>query len=345
MVSAMQKELVSRSLEWNEPIETIYFGGGTPSILDTKDIAALLETIYKNFKVITDPELTLEANPDDLTKSKIDDLWSVDINRLSIGVQSFFEDDLKLMNRAHGADDSRQALDCARSVFENISIDLIYGIPNATMAQWQKNIQLALDYDLRHISAYALTVEPKTAFANFIQKGIMSDVNDDHAKEQFDELIAQLEMNGFEHYELSNFAQSGWYSKNNTAYWQGKSYLGIGPSAHSFDGNCRSWNISNNRKYIDNIANGLAVSEEEHLSKIDQYNEYIMTGLRTTWGVNLSDIEHRFGPMYKKYLLDQSKKFIEEQLLFLDDTIIKVSRKGRFLSDGIAADLFMLNLK
>jgi oxygen-independent coproporphyrinogen III oxidase len=290
-------------------------------------------------------EITLEANPDDLSEQKIDQLRSAGINRLSIGIQSFFESDLKLMNRAHNELESRRVLDMARPVFDNISIDLIYGIPGSNMSLWQQNVEWALDYDLKHISAYALTVEPKTALQSFIKKGIVPDVDDDQAKLQFEYLVDTLESNNYEHYELSNFAKPGWYSKNNSAYWQGKTYLGVGPSAHSFDGSKRRWNIRNNIQYIKNIEANQVFWEEETLTTVDRYNELVMTGLRTIWGVDMKVVEERFGPRYKEYLLEQAQKHLKQHLLFVDEESLKVSRKGRFFSDGISADLFMLNLK
>lgn len=292
-----------------------------------------------------DLEITLEANPDDLSEQKIDQLRSAGINRLSIGIQSFFESDLKLMNRAHNELESRRVLDMARPVFDNISIDLIYGIPGSNMSLWQQNVEWALDYDLKHISAYALTVEPKTALQSFIKKGIVPDVDDDQAKLQFEYLVDTLESNNYEHYELSNFAKPGWYSKNNSAYWQGKTYLGVGPSAHSFDGSKRRWNIRNNIQYIKNIEANQVFWEEETLTTVDRYNELVMTGLRTIWGVDMKVVEERFGPRYKEYLLEQAQKHLKQHLLFVDEESLKVSRKGRFFSDGISADLFMLNLK
>ena len=345
MIAAIQTELVVRAKEFSEPISTIYFGGGTPSILSSSEIEIILNTIDKNYIVTSSPEITLEANPDDLSKSKINELWAIGINRLSIGIQSFFEADLKLMNRAHTEEEAHRGLELASKVFDNISIDLIYGIPGASMSQWQQNVERALDYNLKHISAYALTVEPKTALSSFIKKGLISDVDDGQTKVQFEYLVDTLEANGYEHYELSNFAKEGWYSKNNSAYWQGKSYIGVGPSAHSFDGNKRSWNIRNNLQYIKNIGAGLPFSEEEILTSVDRYNEYVMTGLRTIWGIDLNEVKSKFGDTFETYLLMQSQKYLDQHLLFIDDSTLKISRKGRFLSDGISADLFMLNLK
>ncbi len=344
MVAALCKEIVLRRSELDADIETIYFGGGTPSILSTDELALIITTIYKNYKVIEHPEITLEANPDDLTQNKIIALSKSKVNRLSIGIQSFFEEDLHLMNRAHNAQEALDCLSLATQLFENISIDLIYGIPNMSHDRWKENIQKALDFNIPHISCYALTVEPNTALPKLIEKGEIPPVQDDLAQDHFQILVETLENNDFVHYELSNFGKPDYFSKNNTAYWQGKSYLGIGPSAHSYNGKQRSWNINNNAKYLRALQENKLPREVENLSSTDQYNEYIMTGLRTIWGVSLQKIEKEFGYRYKAYLLEQAQKHIDEHLLFLDDDILKVTKKGKFLSDGIASDLFLVNL-
>ncbi|NNF85025.1 MAG: radical SAM family heme chaperone HemW [Winogradskyella sp.] len=344
MILALAKELELRKEEINEPIQTIYFGGGTPSILSPSQLNKLIDEVSKHYKVINDAEITIEANPDDLSASTIKDLAQSPINRLSIGIQSFHEKDLKLMNRAHNASEAKACLDEAMTYFNNVSVDLIYGIPKATNEDWLANINTALSYKVPHISSYALTVEPKTALASFIEKGIIDNVDDEQALDQFNLLKDKLEKADFVHYELSNFGKEGFFSKNNTAYWQGKSYLGIGPSAHSFNGVQRSWNVRNNTKYIKAISSGTLPHEIEQLTITDQYNEYIMTGLRTIWGVSLSRIEKDFGKSYKKYLIKQSSSFINEHLLYIDDDRLFTTKKGQFLSDGIAAQLFKLNL-
>jgi oxygen-independent coproporphyrinogen-3 oxidase len=344
MISALVKEIEIRKDELkNSIIETIYFGGGTPSVLSTKEIEILIDAVYKNHKVVDTPEITLEANPDDLSEEKIIELSKSPINRLSIGIQSFFEKDLKLMNRAHNSEEAKKCLEIANQYFTNISVDLIYGIPDCTNQEWKQNIQTALSFGVPHISSYALTVEPKTPLASFIKKGIIKNVDDDKAQEQFHILIDELEKVNFIHYETSNFGKEGFFSQNNSSYWLGKSYLGIGPSAHSFDGNQRSWNISNNIKYIKSIAQNIVPLERETLSKSDRYNEYIMTGLRTIWGVSLERVKNDFGEKYSEYLENQSKKHIDQESLFLENQVLKTTKKGKFLSDGIAADLFFLN--
>ena len=345
LVDCIIREIELRKSELNhETIETIYFGGGTPSLLTQREIDAIIQSVYDNHEVM-DPEITLEANPDDLSKSKIKELANSRINRLSIGIQSFFEHDLKLMNRAHNADEAKKCLEIATQYFDNISLDLIYGIPGASNAQWEENIDIALDFGVPHISSYALTVEPKTALASFIEKEIIPDVNDEHAETQFFMLIDKLQEAGFIHYETSNFGKEGYLSRNNSAYWQGKNYFGIGPSAHSFNGRQRSWNIRNNVKYVKAIQQGELPIEREILTIKDSYNEYIMTGLRTIWGVSLERVAEEYGENYRTYLENQSDKYIQEDLLYIHNGNLKTTEKGKFLSDGIASDLFMLNLK
>jgi len=346
MVLALAKEIALRKSEFNDEIvETIYFGGGTPSILEITDIRLLIDTVYQNYKVIENPEITVEANPDDLTETRIIELSQNKINRLSIGIQSFFEDDLKLMNRAHNSEEAKKCLEIATKYFDNISIDLIYGVPNMSNEKWLQNIETALSFNVPHISSYALTVEAKTALHTFIQKGIIPPPDDEVAQEHFHLLVDKLEENGFIHYELSNFGKSTYFSKNNSSYWLGKKYIGIGPSAHSYNGISRSWNISNNTLYLKSISDNMLPSETETLTKTDRYNEYVMTGLRTIWGISLNRLEQEFGKIYLDYLNQQAAKYIEDHLLFVDDNILRTTKNGKFLSDGIASDLFLLNLE
>jgi oxygen-independent coproporphyrinogen-3 oxidase len=344
MINSLIRELQIRKNELqNTPIETIYFGGGTPSVLSVDEIQLLMNAVYDTYPVIENPEVTLEANPDDLTEEKISAFSMSPINRLSIGVQSFFEKDLILMNRAHNSQEAKNCLSIATQYFKNISVDLIYGIPNCTNQEWLENIRMALSFGISHISSYALTVEPKTALESLIKKGKIEMTSDQVAQEQFHLLTDELEKHHFVHYELSNFGKENYFSKNNTAYWLGKSYLGFGPSAHSFDGKKRSWNIRNNVTYIKSLQADQLPIEREVLTKTDQYNEYIMTGLRTIWGVSLQKIEQNFGKNYRTYLQNQSKKYIQQDLLYFEDKILKTTKKGKFLVDGIASDLFMLN--
>ena len=346
MVLAIANELKLRKSEFeNEIVETIYFGGGTPSVLELDEINFLIRTVYENYSVVENPEITLEANPDDLTEERIIELSKTKINRLSIGIQSFFEDDLKLMNRAHNSEEAKKCLEITTQYFDNISLDLIYGIPGMTNDIWKKNIETALSFGIPHISSYALTVEPKTALQKLIQTGKIRKPNDDVAQEHFSILVELLEANDFIHYELSNFGKENYFSKNNSSYWLGKKYIGIGPSAHSYDGISRSWNVSNNSLYIKALQENQLPNEVEILSITDRYNEYVMTGLRTIWGVSLDKIKIEFGSIYADYLMMQVQKFLNDDLVFIDEKVLKPTKKGKFLTDGIASDLFYLNLE
>ncbi len=344
MVLALAKEIAVRKSEFDDEIvETIYFGGGTPSVLSNNEINFLISEVYKNYKVVENPEITLEANPDDLSSERILELSKSPINRLSIGIQSFYEDDLKMMNRAHNSEEAKKCLEEATKYFDNISLDLIYGIPGMSDEMWRQNIQTALDFGIPHISSYALTVEPKTALSKLIQTGKIAEPQDEVASNHFMILVEMLKKNGFIHYELSNFGKENYFSKNNSAYWLGKKYIGIGPSAHSYDGEKRGWNIANNSLYLKAIQNDELPIETEVLTISDRYNEYIMTGLRTIWGVSLDRIENEFGSEYLNYLLEQSQKFLNDDLLSINNNILKPTLKGKFLTDGIASDLFYLD--
>ena len=375
MVMALTKEIRMRKSEFkDEIIETIYFGGGTPSVLTTTEIQFLIDAVYENYSVSENPEITLEANPDDLsslsfrgTRNLFEEYKSIGINRLSIGIQSFFEDDLAMMNRAHNSVEARKCLKEATKYFDNISLDLIYGIPDPSQngeqakqmsnEKWKQNIETALSFGVPHISSYALTVEPKTALNKLIQTGKIDKPNDDLAQEHFTILVETLEANGFIHYELSNFGKENYFSKNNSAYWLGKKYIGIGPSAHSYDGISRSWNISNNTIYLKSLEENKLPNETEILSKTDRYNEYIMTGLRTIWGVSLDRILAEFGSEYLDYLYIQAEKHIKSNVIEIVtssdfafgrnriEKILRTTKKGKFLTDGIASDLFFINSK
>ena len=346
IVLALIREIQLRKNEFHgEIIETIYFGGGTPSVLTNAEILSLIEAVYQNFEVTENPEITLEANPDDLSEERIIALSKTPINRLSIGIQSFFEDDLKLMNRAHNSDEAQKSLAIATKYFDNISVDLIYGIPGLTNEMWLENIETALRFGIPHISSYALTVEPKTALHKLIQTGKITAPKDDVAQEHFEILVKTLTEKGFIHYELSNFGKPDYFSQNNSSYWLGKKYLGIGPSAHSFDGKSRSWNIANNMLYLKSISENKLPHEIEILTQQDRYNEYVMTGLRTIWGVSLERIEKEFGKEYLMYLLKQANKFLVDGLLSIDENVLTTTAKGKFLADGIASDLFLVNLE
>ncbi|WP_163392087.1 radical SAM family heme chaperone HemW [Flavobacterium limi] len=346
MVLALAKEIAMRKNEFeNETVETIYFGGGTPSVLSNGEISFLIAEVYKNYKVAENPEITLEANPDDLSSERILELSKSPVNRLSIGIQSFYEEDLKMMNRAHNSAEAKKCLEVATQYFDNISLDLIYGIPGMSDQMWRQNIQTALDFGIPHISSYALTVEPKTALRKLIQTGKIAEPQDETASNHFMILVEMLQKNGFIHYELSNFGKENYFSRNNSAYWLGKKYIGIGPSAHSYDGERRGWNIANNSLYLKSIQENKLPIETEILTKSDRYNEYIMTGLRTIWGVSLERIEKEFGLDYLNYLHKQAHKFLTDDLLTIENDIVKPTLKGKFLTDGIASDLFYLNLE
>ena len=353
MVLALAKEIRMRKKEFeNEVIKTIYFGGGTPSILQISDLRFLIDEVHKNYTVSENPEITLEANPDDLislsvraqSRTIFEDYKSIGINRLSIGIQSFFDDELTMMNRAHNSAEAKKCLEEATKYFDNISLDLIYGIPAMSNEKWRQNIETALSFGIPHISSYTLTVEPKTALNKLIQTGKIAKPQDEVAEAHFQILVETLEKNDFIHYELSNFGKESYFSKNNSAYWLGKKYLGIGPSAHSYDGISRSWNVSNNTIYLKSLAENKLPSETEILSKTDRYNEYIMTGLRTIWGVSLDRIENEFGTTYLEYLTNQAQKFLEDNLLSIEENVLKATKKGKFLTDGMASDLFLVNL-
>jgi oxygen-independent coproporphyrinogen-3 oxidase len=344
MIESLKNEIFIRKNEFKkEKIKSIYFGGGTPSILGANEINDLIEKVYENYFVEDSVEITLEANPDDLTKEKIVELSNSKVNRLSIGVQSFFQEDLILMNRSHTSGQAIECIKYATQYFKNISVDLIYGIPGLDNFRWKENINILLTYKIMHISAYALTVEPNTALEKYIKKGIISNVDDLQSQEQFYILLDILEANNYENYELSNFAKNKLYSVNNFAYWTRKKYLGIGPSAHSFNGNFRFWNIKNNVKYIESINKNILPNKKEELTKIDKFNEIVMFGLRTNLGVSFLKIESEFGTSYKNKLIKNSQSHIKHDFLSIKNNFLYITRKGKFLSDGIASDLFILN--
>jgi oxygen-independent coproporphyrinogen-3 oxidase len=348
LLQALNNELILRKKEIQEPIDTIYLGGGTPSILTIKELKNLFYTIEKNYSINTNPEITLEANPDDLTKAYIKSLKNTPVNRLSIGVQSFFDDDLQFMNRAHSAIEALNSIKYAQdNGFENISIDLIYGIPNLTIQKWEQNIKQFIALKIPHLSSYALTVEPKTALDYFIKSKQVKPLNDDLAVQHFKHLLTALDREKYIHYELSNFAKKSFLSKHNTSYWQGKSYLGIGPSAHSFYNNKRSWNIANNSRYSKSVLSDVIPNEIEILSTTDRYNEYIMTGLRTMWGISLDYLEYNIGKGYRLYFDDKIKPYLlNNNLQEVDGNTgksIRVHKDSYFIIDGIIADLFWVD--
>lgn len=325
----------------NENIQTIYFGGGTPSILDTDDINALIDEIAKFYVISDNAEITLEANPDDLETKKVVALKNTAINRFSIGIQSFYEEDLKWMNRAHNASEADSAIKRVQDAgFENITADLIYGFPLLTDAKWTANINRLLSYYIPHISAYSMTVEPRTALAHLIKKGKQQMMDEGQSANQFHLLSDILTKANFEHYEISNFAKSQLYAVHNTNYWKSKMYLGIGPSAHSFNGDQRQWNINNNAQYIATINKQVIPAEIENLTLHDKINEYIMTSLRTMWGIDLNLIERTFGTAYRRKIMSETAKFEKTNQLILENNSVILTFDGKLIADQIAAELF-----
>lgn len=344
VVDALTHELAIRQGELKQAVETIYFGGGTPSMLTSAQISVLIAAVYDNYNVLPEPEITIEVNPDDITQSYLAALKNAGVNRLSIGIQSFHNEELKLMNRAHDGKQALQSVVWAQEFFDNISIDLLYGTPHTTFSDWQENLATALVLDVPHISSYALTLEPKTALERFVAKGVISLLDEAEVEAQFLYLLDTLTQKGYEHYELSSFGKPGYHSKNNTAYWKGKPYLGIGPSAHGFDGTHRYWNVSNNVRYVASLANHKLPQTIEKLSTVDRYNEAIMIGLRASWGVSLTQLEIQLGKRYRNHLQKEATRFIHEGLLHIEDDCLKATRKGAFVADGISADLFLIDL-
>jgi len=343
MLKSMLAELELQSSFLKKPLESIYFGGGSPSLLSPKVIEQWLLKIDQLFEMQTPIEISLEINPDDASPTYLKTLKQVGVNRISLGIQSFQQKHLDVMNRLHNAAQAELALEHTAALFDNFSIDLIYGMPQSTLASWEEDIDRALQYKPMHLSAYALTEEPKTVLAHQVKTGEVILLEEELVKAQFDHLVQRLTQQGYNHYEVSNFGKPNYYAVNNSNYWKGKAYLGIGPGAHSFDGiNTRSWNVSNNPLYMKQIQEGLLPQESETLSQKDLFNEYIMTGLRTQWGVSLHAIKKRFGPHFAAYLEEQVTPQLVLQNVFWDGDILKISQHARFLSDGIASDLFLL---
>lgn len=341
--SLLQEITLQKDYLGQEPVHTIYFGGGTPSLLKEQELNTLLLHLRATFNVAPDAEITLEANPDDLTIEKLTQLKAAGINRLSIGVQSFHEEDLTWMNRAHN---SRQALSCIKQAqdlgFQNITIDLIYGGPTLTDEGWEQNVKQAIALGIPHLSCYALTVEPGTALDHFIKKKKMAATDPDKAAQHFEMLMEWLGAAGYEHYEISNFALPGWHSRHNSSYWQGKPYLGLGPSAHSFNGASRQWNIASNAQYIKSIAAGKVPFEIESLTTAMQFNEYIMTALRTSAGCNLEWVSEKFGTDHTIHLLAHSEPYIRMGRMERMGETLRLTKAGRLFADGIAGELFIL---
>jgi oxygen-independent coproporphyrinogen-3 oxidase len=342
MVDALCLEIVKKKDRITDQVGTIYFGGGTPSILPAKHFEKIFNTITKNFSVSSDAEITIEANPDDLTGPKISELRRLPVNRFSIGIQSFFEEDLIWMNRAHNAIEAETCIKRSQDAgFENLSIDLIYGYPLLTDSKWLQNINKAIEFKTPHISGYSLTVEPKTALANAIQRGKDIPLNDEQSASQFITLIDKLKEGGFEHYEISNFSKPGKYAVHNTNYWRGVTYIGIGPSAHGFNGDVRYLNVANNAAYLSSMELGKIPETIEELDLYDRFNEYIMTSLRTMWGTSLKKIEQEFGKFFLTDTLKAIQVFIERQWLTNEDNHLRLTTDGKLFADYIASELFL----
>jgi oxygen-independent coproporphyrinogen-3 oxidase len=344
LLAGLKKELESRAFEMaSEEIDTIYLGGGTPSVLLIDELKDLLTTINQNYTVSGDAEITMEANPDDLSQAILSAIREIGFNRLSMGVQSFAESDLKLMNRRHGVMQAVQSVKWAkRAGFSNISIDLIYGLPNQTMEEWERNVRIAVELDVQHISAYNLTYHEGTVFYDQLKKGVLKELPDELSLQQFELLIKILREAGFEHYEISNFCKSGFYSKHNSSYWKSKKYLGIGPSAHSFDLNSRRWNVSSIGKYLQGLENNESYSESEILTEQDNYNDYIITGLRTVWGVSEEFVRAEFSVRYLVHFQKIKDKYMQSGHLILSPEKIRLNREGLFISDQIMADFMVV---
>lgn len=343
MMKAILKEAEMRRNYISEKINTVYFGGGTPSICSTEEIKCLINTVKELYILDSNAEITLEANPDDIIPDKLAQWKESGINRLSIGIQSFVEEDLRWMNRAHSAD---QALNCVQTAmkhgFNNITIDLIYGTPTLSDSQWQQNVQTALSLKIPHLSCYALTVEPKTALAGMILQKKTANVDPEKQARHFELLMQWMEDAGYEHYEISNFAKQGYRSQHNSSYWNGSHYLGLGPSAHSFNGISREWNIANNALYINNIEQNILPAETEILTAAQQLNEYIMTSLRTSEGLSLLYTENQWGNEKTSTISRSSEKWLASGLLVCEKNFLFLTKKGKLLADGIASDLFQL---
>ena len=340
-LEALKKEAVNRK-EYlgGEEVRTIYFGGGTPSLLKPSEIAGVLEVLYKHFKIIDNPEITLEANPDTVSKESLLGYKSIGINRLSVGIQSFFDDDLQYLSRKHDSKHARQVLEWAQEVgFQEVTMDLIYGIPTLTDKKWHQNLEIFFATGINHLSAYALTVEDKTALGQRINKGVAAPVDEGTMVRQYKILAEMAENQGFEHYEISNFARPGHYSKHNCIYWKGEKYLGLGPSAHSYDGVSRQWNVASVKDYCESYS-----FEREELTLDDRYNEYIMTSLRTMWGVDVDYIQKSFGKDYSERFKKEIKRYIVGEKVYQKGQKYILNDGGMLFADGIAAELFIPNV-
>ena len=344
MLKSIKKEIELRKFYLNgATISSIYFGGGTPSILNKEEIESIIQTIYHHFTIDINAEITLECNPDDLDKKMLTDLKEIGINRLSIGIQSFDDDDLKFMNRSHNAKEALECIHLAKEAeFNNITIDLIYGLPNQSNEKWKQNLKQMLDLNIQHFSAYALTVEPKTVLKHLIDKQKVIPLDDKITVEHFNTLAQIATENDFIHYEISNFGKQGFFSNHNTAYWKNQHYLGVGPSAHSFNGTSRQWNLASNKQYIEMVNANNAYFEIEQLSIAQQYNEYIFTALRTMWGVELDYIKTQFGATAHQYFEKQVSNWVNQGKIKQLENNYTLTSRGKLYADAISSDLFIV---
>ncbi len=342
-IDALLKEIaLQHTYLKDEEINTIYFGGGTPSLLTKDNLDAIFNQLYKYYTINKDAEITLEANPDDLTKEKIIELKNTPVNRFSMGVQSFFKEDLEYLNRIHSSEQAIEAIKRAQDTgFNNITIDLIYGIPGASDQRWNDNLSIAFDLNIPHISSYCLTIEEGTALHHLINKGKAKPVDEEQGIRQFVILMDRMTENNYIHYEISNFCKDGFISIHNSNYWRQKKYLGLGPSAHSFNSHSRQWNTANITKYISSINNEIIPFESEILSTEQQYNEYILTSLRTIWGINKEYLKHHFNKEYNQHFDENIKQFLLFKTIEENATSYYLTRTGKFIADGIAAELFI----
>ena len=342
MIQSIIAQIKLRKNDLSEQtVHTIYFGGGTPSLLNKEELELILAKINELYRVSKNPEVTLEANPDDITKYKLAIWKEASVNRLSIGLQSFKESDLKWMNRAHTVEESNQCISIAQNAgFNNLTVDLMYGLPDLTMEEWKSHIQKLIDLNIAHISAYCLTIEKNTVLDNWVNKGKIKPPSEDVQSEQFLTLLSMLEENGYEQYEISNFCKKDGESKHNSNYWKGEHYIGIGPSAHSFNGTSRSWNVANNSKYIKAIQTGTNFSEVEELTDVNQFNEYLLTGLRTKYGVNLDRLEeiHSISNEFTMTL----NSFLDKKWCNIEDALLTLTKDVKLMADYIASELFIV---
>ncbi|RIH63724.1 radical SAM family heme chaperone HemW [Mariniphaga sediminis] len=338
-----QEAVIRKNYLEGEPVRTIYFGGGTPSVLSPDELLFVLEFLHANFQVLPDAEITFEANPDDLTPAYLQVLKNAGINRLSIGIQAFQDNHLKKMNRRHNAQQAFDAVEYAASAgFSNLSVDLIYGLPDLTEEQWKESLTRVFQLPVVHLSAYHLTYHEGTPFFTWLKKGTLKELSEKESVKQFNLLLDEAGKAGFEQYEISNFARNKIYSKHNTAYWTGEKYLGLGPSAHSYNGDSRQWNISHIESYIRGIENHTSFFEEEHLAENDKYNEYVLTRIRTKWGISEYEIQDRFGEEKAKFVRKEAEKYIHSGKMSEQNGIFTFTRKGLFVSDDIMTSFMII---